>query len=333
MKTKLQNSKPLPVKDLAKKVICDGHLYFTTKEGRQFYLLRPGILIEEAFIKKYAVTQTTFDYVSVIDPIILSQFQTLLKELKYLQFEKDLRQKTIETEVFFRETFARSNHFLNFALACYQEFCAIPRQELQRIHETDINLFRKSLYSAAMAVIIAMTNDFYHYPMIKDFYNIAFALDIGLCHENYSYFVAEACNRENAQPGSGLSWLEQQGASPLEIKTYLGHPERSYKFLQNQSGLLAYPELKEIVLYQHELSDGKGFPRGLPRGHVSSWEAVVILASSMVDICDEYEFETEVMNFIKEFKNDKLKQIPVQRTYAKLCLSLDNVQIVKENAS
>ena len=39
-----------------------------------------------------------------------------ISELKYLQFEKDLRQKTIEIEVFFRETFARSHHFLNFLL-------------------------------------------------------------------------------------------------------------------------------------------------------------------------------------------------------------------------
>jgi HD-GYP domain-containing protein (c-di-GMP phosphodiesterase class II) len=332
MKTKLQNSQPLQVKDLAKKVICDGHLYFTTKEGRQFYLLKPGILIEEAFIKKYAISQTTFDYVPVIDSIIHSQFQTLFKELKYLQFEKDLRQKTMETEVFFRETFSRSHHFLSFALACHQEFCAIPRQELIRMHETDIHLFRKSLYSAAMAVMIAMTNDFYHYPMIKDFYNLTFSLDIGLCHDNYSYFVAEACNRENASPGSGKHWLKEQGASALEVSTYLAHPEKSYQFFQNQSGLLAYPELKEIVLYQHELSNGQGFPRGLPKGHVSSWEAVVILASSMIDICDEYTFETNVMSFIKDFKSDKLKEIPVQRVYAKLCLSLDNVQFVKENA-
>ena len=81
MKTNLNNSKPLQVKDLAKKTICDGHVYLTTKEGRQFYLLKPGILIEEAFIKKYAITQTTFDYIAVTDQLIISQFQTLFKEL------------------------------------------------------------------------------------------------------------------------------------------------------------------------------------------------------------------------------------------------------------
>jgi len=332
MKTNLNNSKPLQVKDLAKKSICDGHVYLTTKEGRQFYLLKPGILIEEAFIKKYAITQTTFDYIAVTDQLIISQFQTLFKELKYLQFEKDLRQKTIEIEIFFRETFSRSSHFLNFALACHEEFCAIPRNELIRMHETDLHLFRKSLYSAALAVIIAMTNDYYHYPMIKDFYNLAFGLDIGLCHDRFCYFVGEARNREKSVPSSGKKWMELQGASVQEISTYLGHPEKSYEFFQQQKGLLAYPELKEIVLYQHELSSGQGFPRGLPKGHVSSWEAIVLLASSMVDICDEYPFETNMMNYLKEFNNQKLKEIPVQRVYAKLCLSLDQVQNIKENA-
>ena len=328
---KLENEKlvPLPIKDFAKKIICDGHIYLRTKDGRRFYLMKPGILIDESFVKKHATNQTVFDYLPVTDQLVVSQFQTLFKELKYLQFEKDLRLKTMDIVSFFRGIYRSDKHFLNFALACYSEFCHISKDDLIKMHETDLHLFRKSLYSAAFAVIIGFANDFYHYPMIKDFYNLTLGLDLGLCDSHYSYFVAEACNRENQAPGTGKEWMAHEGASELELKVFLGHPEKSYQFFNHQSDFLAYPELKEIALYQHELSSGKGFPRGIPKGQVSSWEAVVILASSMVEISAEYSFEKDVLNYILSFQNQKLSDIPVQRVYKKLCMVMDEV---KENA-
>ena len=95
--------------------------------------------------------------------------------------------------------------------------------------------------------------------------------------------------------------------------------------------MLAYPELMEIVLYQHELSDGHGFPRGIPKGQVSSWEAIVMLASSLVDISDEYAFEQDVINYLFSFQNQKLKDIPVQRVYQKLCMGLGDIFKMKES--
>jgi hypothetical protein len=155
---------------------------------------------------------------------------------------------------------------------------------------------------------------------------------MGLCDSRYSYFVAEACNRENQRPGSGKEWLKNEGASPLEIDVFLKHPERSYDYFKNHETLLAYPELKEIALYQHELSQGNGFPRGIPKGQVSSWEAVVILASSLVEIKDEFHFETDVLNYIFNFQNQKMEELPVQRVYKKLCMSLGESVKVKESA-
>ncbi len=332
MKPMTENFVPLAIKDFAKKIISDGHLYLRTKDGRRFYLMKPGIFIDESFVKKHATNQTVFDYFPVTDEVLISQFQTLFKELKYLQFEKDLRLKTVQIVSFFKEIFLTEKHFLSFALACFSEFCDLSVDDLKKMHETDLYLFRKSLYSSAFAVIIGLTNDFYHYPMIKDFYNLTLGLDIGLCDARYSYFVAEACNRENQSPGSGIEWMKNEGASVLEIDVFLKHPERSYDYFKNQSELLAYPELKEIALYQHELSQGNGFPRGIPKGQVSSWEAVVILASTMVEIKDEYHFETDVLNYILNFQNQKLTELPVQRVYKKLCMSLGDVFQVKETA-
>ncbi len=322
----------LPIKDFAKKIICDGHLYLRTKEGRRFYLMKPGILIDQSFIKKHATNQSVFEYVPVIDDVKISQFQTLLKELKYLQFEKDLRLKTVDVISFFKGVYELDSHFLNFALACFFEFNAIAEEDLRRLHEADIHLFRKSLYSAAFAVIIGFANDFYHYPMIKDFYNLTLGLDLGLCEPNYSYFVAEACNKENQMPGGGKQWMKNEGATDLELEVFLSHPQKSYDFFKKQKALLAYPELAEIALYQHELTNGKGFPRGISKSQVSGWEAVVILASSMVEIRDEYEFECNVLNFILSFENQKIVEIPVQRVYQKLSIALNGFLSIKENA-
>lgn len=322
----------LPIKDFAKKIICDGHLYFRSKEGRRFYLMKPGILIDDAFIKKYATHQTVFDYEPVTNDVVMNQFITLFRELKYLQFEKDLRMKTMDIVSFFKASYENQNHFLTFAMACYNEFCVLPKNDLIRMHETDLHLFRKSLYSAAFAVIIGFTNDFYHYPMIKDFYNLSLGLDLGLCESHYSYFVAEACNRENQTPGSGYSWMKSEGASEFEMNVFLKHPQKSYEFFETHSEIMAYPELKEIALYQHELSNGNGFPRGIPKGQVSGWEAIVVLASSMVEIRDEYEFETDVINYIFSYQNQKLGEIPVQRVYQKLCMGLGDLFKMKETA-
>ena len=331
MKMTDQKLTALPIRDFAKKIICDGHLYMGSKQGKRFYLLKPGILIDQSFIKKHATNQTVFEYLPVTDSVMTSQFQTLFRELKYLHFEKDLRIKTSEIVSFFRESFSRETHFLTFAMACYQEFCSISEVDLVKMHETDLHLFRKSLYSAAFAVIVGLTNDFYHYTMIKDFYNLSFGFDIGLCDSHYSYFVAEACNKENQMPGSGRQWMLSQGASEFELNVFLKHPEKSYLFFKTHTEILSFPELKEVTLYQHELSSGLGFPRGIPKAQVSSWEAVVILSNALVEIRDDYQFESDVLSFILSFGKKNISEIPVQKVYAKLCMLLSHEEAKEES--
>jgi hypothetical protein len=214
MKPENQNLTKLPVKDLAKKIICDGHVFLSIGE-RKFYMMKPGVMVDPAFIKKHAVKDPVFDFETVVNPTIKETFKTLFRELKYLQFEKDLRAKCVEVLKYFYEYYSSNEHFLSFAIACHEEFCALPLDEQVRMHETDMHLYRKALYSAAFSVLAAMANDFYHFLMIKDFYNMTFGLDIGLCEINYSYFVAEACNVENRQPGAGKTILETEKASDL----------------------------------------------------------------------------------------------------------------------
>jgi hypothetical protein len=318
-------SKPLPVKDFAKKSVCDGHLFLQSGE-RKFYLMKPGILIDPDFVKKHASHQTIFQFEQVVNEEVKFTFQKLLRELRYLQFERDVKFKCIEILTAFERAYSNGEHILSFALACHEELCAISFDEQMRMHETDMHLFRKSLYAAALSVIVGISNDYYHFLMLKDFYNLTFSLDIGLCDSSYSYYVAEACNAESREPGAGKRYLEEQKATDLEVKVYLKHPELRYEFLKMRS-ILIHPELAEVARYQHELADGRGFPRGIPKGQISTWEAVVIFSSSLVEITSEYQFEKDVLSFLLNADDRKLSELPVNKVYKKLTAALKHLQL------
>lgn len=331
MKNETNNFIKLPVKDFAKKLICDGNLFLSIGE-RKFYLMKPGVFVDPAFVKKHAPNKPVFDFECVVSQDVKENFRSMLRELKYLQFEKDLREKCFEIVQYFYQVYSQEEHFLSFALACHEEFCQLPLEEQARMHETDMHLYRKALYSSAFSIISGIACDFYHYLMLRDFYNLTFILDIGLCHSNYSYFVAEACNAENRNPGSGRSYLEKEKASEMEKAVFFGHPEKSYAFIK-ELNILRFPELIEATLYQHELSDGRGFPRGIVKGQVSGWEAVIIFSDSLVEIVPEYHFERDVVNYIRNFQNKKLKDLPVNKVFKKLCVTFDYFDSMKETGS
>jgi len=212
----------------------------------------------------------------------------------------------------FKECHSNEEHFLTFAIACFSEFNSVSHEQLLKLHEADLHLFQKALYSAAFAVIIALCSDYHHYPMVKDFYNLTLSLDLGLCGANYTYFVAEGCNHENQNPGKGKEHMIKLGASAQEIELFLAHPQQSYDYVKNSSSVLVNVELAEVILYQHELSDGSGFPRGIRKDRVSNWEAVVLLADSMVEIQYEHAFERVCFEYlISKFDNPKLGLLPV----------------------
>ena len=168
--------------------------------------------------------------------------------------------------------------------------------------------------------------------ILIDFYTLTLCLDFGLCESNYSYYVAQACNQENRRPGSGQALLIDEKASELEIKNFFEHPRKSYEFFKSPD-VLAHPELAEVALYQHELAEGNGFPRGLAKGQVSSWEAIVILGDSMVEIQDKYEFETNIVQYIVNFRNEKMNDLPVAKVYQKLSQSLQHLEKLMETGS
>jgi hypothetical protein len=331
MTSEKSNLIKIPAKDFAKKIICDGHLFLKVGE-KKIYLMKPGIFVEEAFLRKYGPTNTVFDFQCVINHDVKEKFKKLFFELRHLQFEKDIRLKCAEIVFVFKQLFSANEHFLSFAIACHEEFNLISQEDQLRLHETDMHLYRKALYSAAFSIIVGMMNDFFHYLMLKDFYNLTFSMDSGLCSKDYSYFVAQACNAESRNPGSGTAYLEKERASRSEKDVFLNHPQLSYDFIKNKR-LLSFPELSETILYQHELSDGTGFPRKIFKGQVSGWEAVVMFSDSLVEIKPEFEFERDVVRYLITFQSSRMKDLPVMRVFNKICAAIGGASKMKETGS
>jgi hypothetical protein len=325
-------ARKITVKDLARKRVCDGHLYLTTAEGRRFYIMQPAMLIDGDFIKKHAATHAQLELEPVVRDELSMKFRELFKQLRYHQFEKDLREKSAEILAAFCEAFQQEEHFLSFATAAFEEFCHAPQELLEQLYRTDMHLFRKSFYAAAFSVVTALSNDFFHYTMLRDFYTVTLLLDVGLCDAGYSYHVSRACNEENRRPGTGAKLLQEERCSELELKTFLEHPRRGHALLE-ATKLLAYPEFADIVLYQHELADGSGFPRGVRKESVAGTEAVVILADALVEISDNFPFETNAVAHLLQFNNPKLRELPVEKAHRRLCLALEHFGQLRKTGS
>ena len=304
------------VKEMSKKSICDGFLYYVSG-SKKILLLKPGSLISQSFLHKHAMAGTTFEITHISDENLIKHFSGLFKELKYLHFEKDLQAKAEEIVEQFFEAFSQNKHFFSFAFACYEEFCAQKEMQSVRLNETDVNLFIKSFYSASLSILFALSNGIFHYPMVKDIYNLSFCLDIGLCHKNYSFYVSQACNVENKSPGTGLTWMKNHSASLEEVEVFFNHPNNTFKFFQENS-ILNFPELAQTVLYQHELANGEGFPKGVNHSQISGVESILILADAMVEIKDEDHFEKGILDHFEHFESKKLMILPVKRVLNQL---------------
>lgn len=308
--------KIIGVRELAKKTLCDGKLFLNVG-GKNILLMSSGTFIDDHFIKKHAAINSKFVIEQEINHEIKSEFKRLFKELKYSQFEKDLKLKCLEIVDTFYKVYKEKNHFISFAVAAYEEFCLLPREVQSSLHEADVNLFRKTLYSSAFSILIAIANDFFHYLVLRDLYNVTFSLDIGLAGDKYTYYISEACNRENRSPGEGILYLESQNVSRAERELYLQHPRLGSEKI-NSLGILSYPKLSQIILFQHELSSGEGFPEGIKKGQMSIWDSIVILADSLVEISSEHEFEKNVITYFYSLEETRIHDLPVSRALKNL---------------
>jgi len=296
--------------------LSPGHL-FIQMGPKLLSLLEAGQVIDKNYLNKYKNSKLFIE--SKIDSKKYEMFMELFDQLKNIKFEKPNRDhcKLIMSKIV-EDWSSSDSHLLTFALACFNTFNSLPTSELSRIDNTDIRLFKKSLYSSCIAVVTAMSNDFYEFSILQDFYQITFVMDFGLCDASYSFHIANAVDAESTGAGNGLLYLEKAKASVNERNLFLGHPEKSYKLLESEHINLHYPELSSIVLYQHETTTGNGFPRGITKREVSSWDAICLYADSIVKMTAIEQLESNCMSYLISESNLKQDLLPVKRVFMKL---------------
>jgi hypothetical protein len=159
---------------------------------------------------------------------------------------------------------------------------------------------------------------------LREIYQAAWYLDAGLIDESFTYWVALACQAERMRPGEGGKFLIAQAASEKEHALFFTHPRRSYERAQNELlARLSFGELLLSVLHHHEKSDGSGFPEKSCLSVLSDWEALMVLADSLVDYREEI-LEKNLRQGWQELWNVFLARpvdgLPIQSVVGKLSL-------------
>lgn len=293
--------------------ICQGFVYFQTSSSR-ILLCNPGTWIDQKLSIKFEKLKDKIDFVSVIDTNLNENFKSLfMAHLKY-DFENEWAKSKEEILTLFNSMLAEGKSFFNWSIACFEVFNKSSHSELNDLHETDVNLFRKAQLSASIAVWLSLTNGFYEPKLLEDIYHLSFFQDSGLIDPEYSYYVTEAIDQESLNPGHGIKYLVNQKASSAEIKLYKEHPFGSYEFIKRVD-LLNDPELANTILLGHELSSGEGFPFGYTEAVLANWEKIIILADHLVkyNSSSDYNLYKE-LETIRSFKIDIL---PVRKVLAR----------------
>lgn len=284
---------------------------------KRLSLLEAGQVIDKKYLEKYKNSELMLE--SVVDQAKLDEYKSLFKDLKSQRFEKNQRQcsKKILASVF-TEWKQPSSHILTFALACFESLNSMPQEELLKIDNTDIRLFKKALYASALSVVVAMSNDYFEFDLIKDIYQVTFVLDVGLCDVNYTYHIASAIDEESKLAGAGVVSLKKANASAKEIDLFLKHPEKSHELIESLAFNMTYPELIQIVLYQHETTQGTGFPRGVTKREISTWDAVCLYADGVVMMSSLEEIEREPLKYIMKTSFEKQDLLPIKKVFTRL---------------
>lgn len=308
-----QNSFPLQAN-----TVCQNFVYFQTSSN-QILLLTPGSWIDQKFFKKCKELQDKIILKSVIDEEVKEKFKSLLSQHCLLEFDQECFESKDIILSRFNNLFSIGGSILNWSIACFEVFNKLDASEINELHETDVNLFRKALLSSSLALWISLTNGFYEPSFLGDLYHIAFLQDSGLIHPDYSYHITEALDRESMIPGQGFKYLVGNNASEAEIKLFKDHPFGSYEVIKRLD-ILHNPDMANSVLLGHELSGGEGFPFGYTEAVLASWEKFIILADHLVEYQGTVEFDlNQQMN---KLKTKKLESLPVKKVFARTYSSM-----------
>lgn len=309
--------------ELASWTLAPGDIFFhNEKLGRVIRLKRAGDLLEQSWIEKMR-------YGSLLKwqpRVDVKRIEVLLGHWESWSAEEDPTNRE-RCQERFTEALRAGLHsegglsLMDWAFACHRLFA--PDVAMQDTMLTKhVVLHRRGLYVSALSVLFALACGYSEPQLLREIYKVAWLLDAGLMRDEFTHWIALACQVEKAKPGSGIEFLKVKQATQLEQQLYLQHPQLGYDSARAllERGM-SYPSLLNAILRHHELSDGKGFPGHLPGAALSDWEALIILADQLVDyresVIEKYAAHG-LREVWAEFRRLPVRNLPVERVRRKV---------------
>jgi hypothetical protein len=302
--------------------IAPGDIFLKTPSGKHLRLKRAGDILEEAWKKKFGTTANL-----LWKPLINI---TAVENLKDLYQKWNLAEEPQEVDAQ-REEFISSLRsgmgpdgkmcMLDWAFTCYSLF---PLEEniIQEFQAQHVVLYRRGLMVSSLAVLISIASGYEDPQFLKDIYLTGWLLDVGLLSEDFSYWVALACQAEKFSPGAGVILLKNKNAGSAEIELFLQHPRNGYNRVKEVfKSHYTFPELINSILHHHEKADGTGFPEGMTFSVMSDWQSLFVLADSMVDYQEEI-LENDLAQSFRElwdfYQTKQIENLPVKVVLSKI---------------
>lgn len=285
---------PLSSQEIARWPLAPGDIYFHhAASGKTVRLKRAGDWLDSAWREKVRGSSQLLWRPIVKMPLILELGKLWMAWEKEADPEKAHEAwQVLRTRI--AEGLAPGGEIslLDWAFTCHLMFK--PDQQLQQeMFQRHVVLHRRSLYVSALATFFAMECGYTDPTFLRETYLAGWLLDLGLLHDHFSYFTALACQMEKKHPGAGIAFLKEQGATAQDQELFHEHPRLGMiRAERDWIDHFRYPALLKSILHHHELTDGSGFPEGMPLSMISDWEALLILADHLVDyredVLEEY---------------------------------------------
>lgn len=273
--------------DLKLDAISHSHLFFIPASNRKaFLILRAGDYIDREFIDKYKAKGIESIYaleVASIDDI--QKLRSLFLEWKngYNEKNKQIGAQRIIKE--FGNDFWRlsKSSYLSFVLVCFENLYKLPNEVVETYQATSLTMYSRATISASLSVITCFVHRIVDPLFVQDLYNVVFALDYGLVTTGeFTYSLAQACEAERNNPGSGIEYLNKMGRPAGEITAFTQHPVSSAMYVEDQKEIFTYPEVSSVICYHHEKVDGSGFPSGVSYSGIGDLETFQMFCDYVV---------------------------------------------------
>lgn len=303
--------------------ISHSHLFFIPPSNKNaFLVLRAGDYIEQAFVDKYTnkgiVSFYSLEVASIEE---IQKYNSFFKEwiTSYDEKKRQVAAQKIIKE--FGNDFWKlsQSSYLSFVLVCFENFYKLPSSVVETYQSSSLTMYSRATISASLSVITCLIHRIVDPLFVRDLYNIVFALDFGLVFTgDFTYSLALACESERKNPGTGIDFLKNMNRSENEIQTFTEHPLISASYIENLSGLFAYPEVSNIIQFHHEKADGSGFPGEISYSGLADIETFLMFCDYIIPFSEHiYQkgdgYKLTKVNF-EDLKNSEyISSLPINK--------------------